>query len=255
MQSSSPALIRRITDTIDIDYGYGLFQGEVQPRRTEAWRVWTALVPIQPGALHTASRGSGRTSAALCHTSHSSRRLLLLPDQFSTMGDRSRSRSPGRRADSDRDRPRKPAGGFRWKEKRRDGDDRAEADDRRLTRGYKDREDRARSPRRDRESDRSGDRRREDRYRGEDRERRRPDGEDKEKEERREKKERKEKKEKKKKVIPQSTEPMITVYVNDRLGTRAAIPCLASDPISLFPSYFSPRTLGGAALLTFYRAL
>lgn len=27
-------------------------------------------------------------------------------------------------------------------------------------------------------------------------------------------------------------EPMIIVYVNDRLGTKAAIPCLASDPIS-----------------------
>lgn len=27
---------------------------------------------------------------------------------------------------------------------------------------------------------------------------------------------------------------MIVVHVNDRLGTKAAIPCLASDPISLF---------------------
>ena len=33
----------------------------------------------------------------------------------------------------------------------------------------------------------------------------------------------------------QSSEPMIVVNVNDRLGTKAAIPCLASDPISLFP--------------------
>lgn len=31
-----------------------------------------------------------------------------------------------------------------------------------------------------------------------------------------------------------SGEPMIVVYVNDRLGTRAAIPCMASDPIKLF---------------------
>ena len=27
---------------------------------------------------------------------------------------------------------------------------------------------------------------------------------------------------------------MIVVHVNDRLGTKAAIPCLASDPISMF---------------------
>lgn len=31
-----------------------------------------------------------------------------------------------------------------------------------------------------------------------------------------------------------SGEPMIIVHVNDRLGTKAAIPCLASDPIKLF---------------------
>jgi hypothetical protein len=43
--------------------------------------------------------------------------------------------------------------------------------------------------------------------------------------------EKKEKKEKKP-VVPQSSEPMIVVHVNDRLGTKAAIPCLASDPIS-----------------------
>jgi hypothetical protein len=48
-----------------------------------------------------------------------------------------------------------------------------------------------------------------------------------------EKKDKKEKK-KKKPVVPQSSEPMIIVYVNDRLGTKAEIPCLASDPISMF---------------------
>jgi len=31
-----------------------------------------------------------------------------------------------------------------------------------------------------------------------------------------------------------SSEPMIIVYVNDRLGTKAGIPCLASDSISEF---------------------
>lgn len=37
------------------------------------------------------------------------------------------------------------------------------------------------------------------------------------------------KKEKKKKVVVE--EPMITVTVNDRLGTKAAIKCFGSDPL------------------------
>lgn len=40
-----------------------------------------------------------------------------------------------------------------------------------------------------------------------------------------------------KKVVAPS-EPMIVVHVNDRLGTKAAIPCLASDPISELLSYY-----------------
>jgi hypothetical protein len=43
-----------------------------------------------------------------------------------------------------------------------------------------------------------------------------------------------------------SQEPMIIVHVNDRLGTKAAIPCLASDPVGLShsPSYcFFPTDL------------
>ncbi|KAI2792785.1 hypothetical protein POX_b02828 [Penicillium oxalicum] len=73
------------------------------------------------------------------------------------MGDRERSRSPRRRDFGDRDRPKK-TGGFRWKEKRRDDDSRG--DDRRLDRGYRDRSDRPRSPRRDRDAERTGDRHR-----------------------------------------------------------------------------------------------
>jgi hypothetical protein len=136
------------------------------------------------------------------------------------MGDRSRSRSPGPRDNGDRDRPRK-TGGFRWKDKSRTDDSRG--DDRRLERGYRDR---PRSPRRDRESDRYGDRSRDDRgdRRRDDRDAPRED---------REKKVKKERKEKKP-VVPQSSEPMIVVHVNDRLGTKAAIPCLASDPISRY---------------------
>ncbi|KAF2767817.1 ubiquitin-like protein [Teratosphaeria nubilosa] len=44
------------------------------------------------------------------------------------------------------------------------------------------------------------------------------------------------KKEKKKKAaaIPVSNQPMIVVNVNDRLGTKAAIPCFASDGVKGF---------------------
>ncbi|KNG85672.1 ubiquitin-like protein (HubA), partial [Aspergillus nomiae NRRL 13137] len=153
------------------------------------------------------------------------------------MGERSRSRSPGRRLDrersdrerSDRERPRKSGGGgFRWKDKRRDGDSRHDADERRLNRGYRDREERARSPRRDRDTYRP-----EDRNKDSDRDRRRPEGDERE----RKKKEKKEKKP----AVPQSSEPMIIVHVNDRLGSKASIPCLASDPIKLFKAQVAAR--------------
>ena len=43
-----------------------------------------------------------------------------------------------------------------------------------------------------------------------------------------------EKPKKEKKPPPAPTgEPMIIVNVNDRLGTKASIPCMASDPISM----------------------
>lgn len=44
---------------------------------------------------------------------------------------------------------------------------------------------------------------------------------------------------------------MIVVHVNDRLGTKAAIPCLASDPISM--SCF--LLLIATSVLTFYAEL
>ncbi|MCJ1244809.1 hypothetical protein MMC30_002009 [Trapelia coarctata] len=127
-----------------------------------------------------------------------------------------RSRSPRRRRDDDR--PRKSGGGgFKWKEKRRDDDPRNGEDERRLERGYRN-HDRPRSPFRDREQ--------------RDREQRDKDPvpaatADKPK------KEKKEKREKKAGPVP-TGEPMIIVNVNDRLGTKASIPCLASDSIKLF---------------------
>lgn len=148
------------------------------------------------------------------------------------MEERRRSRSPERRVDGDRERPRKSHGGFRWKEKRRDDDARYGHDERRLERGYRDRGDRARSPYRGREADRYG-----VRYRDSDRDRRRAEMDDRPRALDRDKArddDRKEKKEKKAPAAAQSSEPMIIVHVNDRLGTKAAIPCLASDPISEF---------------------
>lgn len=38
-----------------------------------------------------------------------------------------------------------------------------------------------------------------------------------------------------------SNEPMIIVHINDRLGTKAAIPCLASDPVKLFKAQVAAR--------------
>ncbi|KAL4922446.1 ubiquitin-related domain-containing protein [Aspergillus aurantiobrunneus] len=113
--------------------------------------------------------------------------------------ERRRSRSPPRRP--------KFHGGFRWKDKRSSKNDDQNEGDTRLDRGY-----RNRSPRRpyDRDRDR-------------DRDRDQPP------------KEKKEKKEKKAKPAPVGGgEAMIIVNVNDRLGTKAAIPCLPSDTVGNF---------------------
>ncbi|KAI5208392.1 hypothetical protein AUEXF2481DRAFT_30725 [Aureobasidium subglaciale EXF-2481] len=167
---------------------------------------------------------------------------------------RSRSRSP----------PRKPksSGGFRWKDKgsrandsfTRDFDDRNRDDaprrspprrsdgDRDRYRDRSDRRDgnqdsyRPRSPRRD---DR-------DKYRdGGDRRRspRRDGGRDERKEKKKEDKPKEKEKEKKPKVVaaPSRAEPMIIVNVNDRLGTKAAIPCLGSDPVKAFKAMVAAR--------------
>ena len=138
--------------------------------------------------------------------------------------DRRDSRSP--RRERREDKPRRKDAGFKWKDKRRDDDDRRDRDSG-LNRGYRDhyrprsrsRSPRPRSPRRDediRERRRDDDRDRE----------RRKDPED--------KPERKEKKEKKPKPAPAPQREMIIVTVNDRLGTKKAIPCFASDSVKDF---------------------
>ncbi|KAI9746031.1 MAG: hypothetical protein M1818_000712 [Claussenomyces sp. TS43310] len=160
---------------------------------------------------------------------------------------RSRTRSPQRRnhnEDSERrEGPRRErrggggggGGGFKWKEKRKDNTNESREEPRRLERGYRKR---TPSPRRDRASTGAVDV--EDKFgvadkfgkgslksRMEDV----PDGPP--------------------KRAPAvaaaaapaaiSSEPMIIVHVNDRLGTKAAIPCLASDPIRLFKAQVAAR--------------
>ncbi|KAG9722976.1 hypothetical protein KCU73_g13833, partial [Aureobasidium melanogenum] len=166
---------------------------------------------------------------------------------------RSRSRSPPRKP--------KPSGGFRWKDKgsrandsfSRDLDERNHDDaPPRRSSPPRDRDRyRDRSPRSDgnRDSYRPRSPRRDDRDRyrdGGDRRRspRRDGGRDERKEKRREDKPKGDKeKEKKPKAVaaPSRAEPMIIVNVNDRLGTKAAIPCLGSDPVKAFKAMVAAR--------------
>lgn len=151
-----------------------------------------------------------------------------MPD--SPREERRRSRSPPRRP--------KAHGGFRWKDKRSANNDTQNEGDARLERGY-----RNRSPRRPYDRDRERDRDRgHDRYRSDYQDRERGgdrdrsdyrDSRDRDRDQR--PKEKKEKKEKKPKPAPVGGgEAMIIVHVNDRLGTKAAIPCLPSDTIGNF---------------------
>lgn len=145
---------------------------------------------------------------------------------------RERSASPARDL-----KPKKKSSGFKWKDKpRRPRDE----DSARLERGYRDR-----SPRRDDRRERKDDGGRDDgrsprrRERGTDSH---IPGQDQEGQEEKpaQKKEKGDKK-KDKKVKQQQQEPMsvsneamIIVTVNDRLGTKAQIPCLASDSVKAF---------------------
>ncbi|KAJ0300466.1 hypothetical protein COL5a_006740 [Colletotrichum fioriniae] len=166
---------------------------------------------------------------------------------------RSRSRSPrrDRDRDRDRDRPRKQ-GGFRWKDKSR-RDDRDDGNERRgLERGYRNR---SRSPRRDRDRDSDRDRRNDRRGGGDDNYRPRDSGRDRDRERDRGDNNKPTAgassskdaptKPKKEKSVPApaagGSEEMIIVHVNDRLGTKAAIPCLASDPVKMFKIMVAQR--------------
>jgi len=148
---------------------------------------------------------------------------------------RRRSRSP-RRRHSDRDRARghrsrqnQGGGGFRWKEKRKDTTEDPDGGDKRLERGYRKR---SRSPRRG--NDKAG-ADVEDKFGVADKFGTKKSNTDKPPER------------PAAQISAQPaaavapSEPMIIVHVNDRLGTKAAIPCLASDPIKLFKAQVAAR--------------
>lgn len=140
--------------------------------------------------------------------------------------DRQRSRSP--RRDRKEDKSRRKDKGFKWKDKRRDDDGGRERDGG-YQRGYRDvykPRSRSRSPRRDRSPKRTHSPRRSEKYADENT---KPVTKDKT-EDRKEKKEKKEKKP----AVAAPQQPMILVTVNDRLGTKKAIPCFASDTVGQF---------------------
>ncbi|KAI0973027.1 ubiquitin-related domain-containing protein [Xylaria arbuscula] len=137
---------------------------------------------------------------------------------------RDRNRDSDERPDRDRPRPKKTFGGIKYKEKRRDDDDGRDDNDRRggSYRGYRNR---SPSPRRRRGYDRD------------------------------EPSSTSTKKGKKKSAETDTSKPparapaasvasgeeMIIVHVNDRLGTKAAIPCFASDRIKEFKIMVAAR--------------
>ncbi|KAL6810953.1 ubiquitin-like protein [Trichoderma sp. SZMC 28013] len=159
---------------------------------------------------------------------------------------RSRSRSPPRRAP-------KGSGGFRWKDKSRPSDDNRGSSDSRRDR-YGDR-DRDRERERDRGRDRDyGEQRRDYRDRSRDRGRDRYEGRPRSRSPRRhgsgpkdtgDKVKRDDKKEKKEAKAPKAAvaagQEFIIVHVNDRLGTKSAIPCLPSDTVGQFKLMIAAR--------------
>jgi hypothetical protein len=125
-------------------------------------------------------------------------------------------------------------GGFKWKEKRRDTEDNRDGGEKRLERGYRKRDS---SPRRDKTTTSI-----EDKFGVADKfgitdkfgpTKKGGDGKDIETSKAPERPPAQ--------PVAAASEPMIIVHVNDRLGTKAAIPCLASDPIRLFKAQIAAR--------------
>jgi len=144
---------------------------------------------------------------------------------------RRRSRSPRRRGDDRnrdrRDRPR-GSGGFKWKEKRKGTNDDRDGGEKRLERGYRKR---SPSPRQEKATASV-----EDKFGVADK-----FGPPKKSTDEKEKDTSKAPQRPPAQPSAPVGEPMIIVHVNDRLGTKAAIPCLASDPIRLFKAQVAAR--------------
>ena len=147
---------------------------------------------------------------------------------FSPEG-RQPSRSPERRESrshthrQDQNKPSRGGGGFKWKQRGHDDDRYERREYRGLDRGYRGEQDRKRPqspPLRDGCKEPKSEALLTERTR-------------------------KEKKEKRATIAPVG-EPMIIVNINDRLGTKASIPCLASDPISNTLGFLS--TIAGIRL-------
>jgi hypothetical protein len=138
----------------------------------------------------------------------------------------SRSRSPKKHKDR---------GGLRWKDSRKDRD--TQGEEKVLERGYRTR---SRSPKRQRNSV-------EDKFGVAAKFGTSAKEEEKGKEQEKGKEAEKTKENMPPKRVPAAAptiahgEPMIIVHVNDRLGNKAAIPCLASDPIKLFKAQVAAR--------------
>lgn len=126
--------------------------------------------------------------------------------QPSRSPERKESRSHARR--QDQNKPPRGGGGFKWKQRGEDDDRYERKEYRGLDRGYRGEQDRKRprSPLRD-------------------------GGKEPKTQALPTERPKKEKKEKRATIAPVG-EQMIIVNINDRLGTKASIPCLASDPIS-----------------------
>ncbi|KAM0483216.1 hypothetical protein ACHAPX_002666 [Trichoderma viride] len=171
---------------------------------------------------------------------------------------RSRSRSPPRRAA-------KGSGGFRWKDKGRPNDDGRDSYDSRRDR-FRDRDQgRDRDQDRGRGRDHGGRQRRDfrdrsrdrdrDRYGGRDRNegrprsrsprRREPGPRDERGEAKRDTDSGKDRRDKEKKppraAAAAAGQEFIIVHVNDRLGTKSAIPCLPSDTVGQFKLMIAAR--------------
>ncbi|KAL7901010.1 ubiquitin-like protein [Trichoderma sp. SZMC 28014] len=156
---------------------------------------------------------------------------------------RSRSRSPPRRAP-------KGSGGFRWKDQGRSNDDgRDSYDSRKETFRDRDYGGRQRRGNRSRGHDRdrySGRDRNEDRARSRSPRRRNSGPRDERDVAKRDTSDRRDRKEKEKKppkaaAAAGAGQEFIIVHVNDRLGTKSAIPCLPSDTVGQFKLMIAAR--------------